>query len=144
MDEVLAVVTIGAPSTVDHVTHNFHANLDEINDKGVAEVTLAGWKFNISKQFIDDVANQNFLDRIGHMKKALLVCHAPLDETVDVENAIDIFGAARHPKRFLSLDHADHLLSRREDASYVADVVAAWAPRYFGDATGASIQDNEK
>lgn len=144
IDEVVAVVTIGAPSTADHVTHNFHASIDEINEKGIAEVTLAGRKFSISKQFIDDVANQNFIEKIGHMKKALLVCHAPLDETVGVENATDIFVAARHPKSFVSLDHADHLLSRREDAVYVADVIAAWASRYIEADAGASTQDNEK
>ena len=144
IDEILAVVTIGAPSTADHVTHNFHASLDEIEKNGAAEVTLAGRKFNISKQFIDDVADQKFLEKIGHMKKALLVCHAPLDETVGVENAADIFAAARHPKSFLSLDHADHLLSKREDAVYVADVVAAWASRYFGADAMILSQDNER
>ncbi len=142
--EVKAVVTIGAPSTAEHVTKNFHASLDEIETNGIAEVTLVGRKFNISKQFIDDVADQNFLPNIGHMKKALLVCHAPLDETVGVENATDIFLAARHPKSFLSLDHADHLLSRRADAMYVADVIAAWSSRYFETVAATSTQDNEK
>ena len=143
IEEVKAVVTIGAPCAADHVTHNFHGSLEEIKEKGVAEVSLAGRKFNISKQFIDDIADQNFLKKIGNMKKALLICHAPLDETVSVDNATDIFLAARHPKSFLSLDHADHLLRRREDAVYVADVVAAWSSRYFGS-VAAATQDNEK
>ncbi len=142
--EAKAVITIGAPSTAAHVTKNFHASLDEIMKNGAAEVTLAGRKFNISKQFIDDVDDHNFLPNIGHMKKALLVCHAPLDETVGIANATDIFIAARHPKSFLSLDHADHLLSRREDAVYVAEVVAAWSSRYFESHVAVSTQDNEK
>ncbi len=142
--DVSAVVTIGAPSTADHVTHNFHANLDEIKDKGAAEVTLAGRKFKIAKQFLDDVANQDFLSQIGRMKKALLVCHAPRDEIVGVDNATDIFAAARHPKSFLSLDDADHLLSRREDAVYVADVIAAWASRFFESQGKVSDQDNSE
>ena len=142
--EAKAVITIGAPSTAAHVTKNFQASLDDIQKNGVAEVTLAGRKFNISKQFIDDVADQNFLPKIGHMKKALLVCHALFDETVGIDNATDIFGAARHPKSFLSLDHADHLLSKREDAVYVAEVVAAWSSRYFAAPAAVSTQDNER
>jgi len=103
MEDVRAVVTIGAPSTAEHVTHNFHANLDEIREQGTSQVTLAGRKFRITKQFLDDVADQNFIKNVGHMKKALLVCHAPLDEIVGIENATDIFVAARHPNvSFLS------------------------------------------
>ena len=144
IEEVLAVVTIGAPSTADHVTHNFQTNLDEIKEKGSAEVYLAGRKFKISKQFLDDVANQDFLEKIGRMKKALLICHAPRDEVVGVENATEIFAAARHPKSFLSLDHADHLLSKREDAVYVSDVVAAWASRFFEPQDHVTDQDNSE
>ncbi|MEQ9448932.1 MAG: alpha/beta fold hydrolase, partial [Rhodospirillaceae bacterium] len=104
IDSAKAVVTIGAPSNAEHVTHNFSASVDEIKEKGSAEVSLAGRTFRISKQFLDDVASQSFLEDVRHMKKALLVCHAPLDETVGVENATDIFLAARHPKSFVSLD----------------------------------------
>jgi putative redox protein len=129
--EATAVVTIAAPASADHVTHNFAADLAEINEKGTARVTLAGRPFAITKQFLDDVAGQNFLDGVGQLKKALLVCHAPRDEYVGIDNATRIFAAARHPKSFLSLDTADHLLRRREDAIYVADVIAAWASRYL-------------
>jgi len=126
-----AVVTIGAPASAAHVTHNFAAKLEDIVEHGTAEVTLAGRSFTITKQFLDDLTEQTFLDDIGNMKKALLVCHAPRDEYVGIDNASAIFTAARHPKSFLSLDSADHLLRKRSDAVYVADVIATWASRYL-------------
>ncbi len=129
--EATAVVTIGAPASADHITHAFSANLPEILERGTAEVTLAGRTFTITKQFLDDLAGQNFLDELGKMRKALLVCHAPQDEYVSIENASTIFTAARHPKSFLSLDTADHLLRAQTDCIYVADVIASWASRYL-------------
>jgi putative redox protein len=126
-----AVVTIGAPASAAHVTHNFAAKLEDIVEHGTAEVTLAGRSFTITKQFLDDLTEQTFLDDIGNMKKALLVCHAPRDEYVGIDNASAIFTAARHPKSFLSLDSADHLLRKRSDAVYVAEVIATWASRYL-------------
>jgi putative redox protein len=129
--EATAVVTIAAPASAAHVTHNFAADLAEINEKGTAKVTLSGRSFTITKQFLDDVAEQNVLAGLAKLKKALLVCHAPRDEYVGIDNATQIFTAARHPKSFLSLDTADHLLRKREDAIYLADVIAAWASRYL-------------
>ena len=129
--DATAVVTIGAPASAAHVTHNFAANLADMVAKGTAEVTLAGRTFTITKQFLDDLTGQNFLDDLAKMRKALLVCHAPQDEYVSIENASTIFTAARHPKSFLSLDTADHLLRRRSDGIYVADVIATWASRYL-------------
>lgn len=131
VSEATAVVTIAAPASAAHVTHHFAADLAEINEKGTAKVTLSGRSFTIKKQFLDDVAEQNILDGLGKLKKALLVCHAPRDEYVSIDNATQIFLAARHPKSFVSLDTADHLLRKREDAIYVADVIAAWASRYL-------------
>jgi len=133
--EAKAVVTIGAPSQAQHVLHNFKGSLDEIGAKGSATVTLAGRQFVIAKQFLDDVASHNFLDGVARMNKALLVCHAPRDEVVGIDNATAIFVAARHSKSFLSLDTADHLLRKREDAIYVADVIAAWVSRYLPQST---------
>jgi putative redox protein len=129
--EATAVVTIGAPASAAHVTHNFAADLAEIKEKGTAKVTLSGRSFTITKQFLDDVAEQNVLADLARLKKALLVCHAPRDEYVSIDNATQIFVAAKHPKSFLSLDTADHLLRKREDAIYLADVIAAWASRYL-------------
>jgi putative redox protein len=129
--EATAVVTIGAPASAAHVTHNFAADLAEIKEKGTGKVTLSGRSFTITKQFLDDVAEQNVLAGLARLKKALLVCHAPRDEYVSIDNATQIFVAAKHPKSFLSLDTADHLLRKREDAIYLADVIAAWASRYL-------------
>ncbi|GAU86275.1 bifunctional alpha/beta hydrolase/OsmC family protein [Bosea sp. BIWAKO-01] len=129
--EATGVVTIGAPASAVHVTHNFAADVAEIEEKGTATVTLAGRSFTITRQFLDDVADQNILDGLAKLKKALLVCHAPRDEYVGIDNASQIFAAARHPKSFLSLDTADHLLRKRQDAIYIADAIAAWASRYL-------------
>jgi uncharacterized OsmC-like protein/alpha/beta superfamily hydrolase len=129
--DAVGVATIGAPASAAHVTHNFAANVADIVAKGTAEVTLAGRRFTITRQFLDDLAEQNFLDRLGHLNKALLVCHAPRDEYVGIDNASAIFTAARHPKSFLSLDTADHLLRHHKDGIYAADVIATWASRYL-------------
>jgi len=136
--EATAVVTIGAPASAAHVTHNFAADLAEIKEKGTAKVTLSGRSFTITKQFLDDVAEQNVLAGLAKLKKALLVCHAPRDEYVSIDNATQIFVAAKHPKSFLSLDTADHLLRKREDAIYLADVIAAWASRYLPSAEASA------
>jgi uncharacterized OsmC-like protein/alpha/beta superfamily hydrolase len=129
--ELKAVATIGAPADADHVVHNFHASLDTIESDGEATVSLAGREFTIKKQFLDDVRGTSLKERISALKPALIVFHAPLDQTVGIENASAIFSAARHPKSFISLDGADHLLSRRQDAVFVADVLAGWANRFL-------------
>ncbi len=130
--EAVAVATIGAPADPGHVAHLFRDSAPEIEAKGEAVVELAGRSFRIKKQFLDDISGQNLDAAIGGLGKALLVFHAPRDATVGIENAGHIFGAAKHPKSFVSLDDADHLLSRKADAVYVARVLAAWAGRYLG------------
>ncbi len=132
--EVKAVCTIAAPADPGHVTHLIQHGLAEIEANGEAEVTIGGRPFRISKQFLDDIGSQRLEERIAKLRRALLVFHGPRDETVGIENATRIFVAAKHPKSFVSLDQADHLLSRREDAVYVGDVVAAWAKRYLDGA----------
>lgn len=132
--ELKAVATIGAPADADHVVHNFQASLDTIEADGEATVSLAGREFTIKKQFLDDLRGTSLKDRIAALKPALIVFHAPLDQTVGIENASAIFSAARHPKSFVSLDGADHLLSRRQDAVFVADVLAGWANRFLPSA----------
>jgi uncharacterized OsmC-like protein/fermentation-respiration switch protein FrsA (DUF1100 family) len=129
--EVKAIATIGAPSDVEHVLHNFHADLDRIEKEGVADVSLAGRPFTIRKQFLDDARGQNLVDRIAKLRRAVLVLHAPTDAQVGIENAGAIFAAAKHPKSFVSLDGADHLLTGREDGRFAAHVIAAWAARYI-------------
>jgi fermentation-respiration switch protein FrsA (DUF1100 family) len=129
--EVKAVVTIGAPAEPSHVTHLFGEQIEEIERYGEAEVDLAGRPFHIKRQFIEDVASHKLSDKIARLGRALLVMHSPLDDTVDISNATRILAAARHPKSFVSLDDADHLVTRREDALYVANVIAAWSARYI-------------
>jgi putative redox protein len=129
----VAVATIAAPADPAHVAHLFTDKRAEIEAKGEAEVLLAGRPFRIKKQFLDDVANQNSAEKLARLGKALLIFHAPRDQIVGIENAGAIFQAAKHPKSFVSLDDADHLLTRRADAIYVADVLAAWADRYIGE-----------
>lgn len=128
--EARAVVTIAAPSDAAHVVENFAADLDRIETDGRAEVRLAGRRFTISRDFLEDVRGVRVADAVSALGRALLVFHAPRDETVGIDNARRIFEAAMHPKSFVSLDDADHLLTRPEDAIYLADVLAAWAARY--------------
>jgi uncharacterized OsmC-like protein/alpha/beta superfamily hydrolase len=129
--EAKAVATIGAPFDSAHVLESFGGHIDEIERDGEASVELAGRKFRIRKDFVDDVRTQNMKEHIGGLRRALIVFHAPRDATVGIDNAGAIFTAAKHPKSFISLDDADHLLTRRADAIYVADVLAAWAGRYL-------------
>jgi len=129
--EVKAVATIGAPSDPSHVTNLFHDQIDAIESQGEAEVQLAGRPFRIKRQFLQDVAEQRLSDKIREMRKPLLVMHSPRDTTVGIDNALQIFQAAKHPKSFISLDGADHLLARKSDALYVADIIAAWGRRYI-------------
>lgn len=129
--EVKAVVTIGAPSDPGHVTGLFKDQLERIETDGEAEVQLAGRPFRIKRQFLLDVREQVLTTRIAQLRRALLVMHSPRDDTVDISNALQIFTAAKHPKSFVSLDDADHLLTLRSDAVYAANLLAAWSERYL-------------
>lgn len=130
--ECRAVATIGSPSNTDHILHQFEDKLDEILEEGKAEVSLAGRPFIIKEQFIEDVTQQDMECHIHELERALMVFHSPQDRTVGIHNAGEIYGRARHPKSFVSLDGADHLLLKNPaDAEYVARVLAAWACRYI-------------
>ena len=139
--EARGVVTIAAPSDPSHVLHLFKDHVPQIREHGELEVSLAGRPFRIRSEFLDDVASHVLKEKIATLRKALLVFHSPADETVGIENATAIFVAAKHPKSFVSLAGADHLLSRREDADYVADVLAAWSERYLDMPESAEIPD---
>jgi uncharacterized OsmC-like protein/fermentation-respiration switch protein FrsA (DUF1100 family) len=136
--EARAVATIAAPSDPHHVTHLFRESVPAIEAAGEAEVQIAGRPFRIRKEFLDDVAEQRLADRIARLGRPLLLFHAPLDQTVGIENAGAIFQAAKHPKSFVSLDGADHLVSRREDAARIARIVAAWVESYVPAAAEAA------
>ncbi|MGK2930582.1 MAG: bifunctional alpha/beta hydrolase/OsmC family protein, partial [Acidimicrobiales bacterium] len=130
--EAVAVATIGAPFDPAHLTNLFPDEVrDELEREGDAEVVLAGRTFRVRRQLLEDLNSHNLADAIGTLGRALLVFHSPVDEIVDVDNARRIFQAARHPRSFVSLDGADHLLTRRSDASYVSDVLSSWASRYL-------------
>jgi len=126
-----AVVTIAAPSDPAHVVGLFKDHVDKIREQGQVEVQLAGRPFRIKREFLDDVAQQRIEDCLANLRKALLVFHSPTDDIVGIENASRIFLTAKHPKSFVSLAGADHLLSKKDDAVYVANVIAAWAERYL-------------
>lgn len=126
-----AVVTIGAPADPGHVRHLLASSVGEIEMAGEAEVILAGRSFRIRKKFLDDLEETRQADTIRHLGRALLVFHSPVDTIVGIENAAGIFQAARHPKSFISLDRADHLLSDPTDSRYVGEVLVAWVRKYL-------------
>ena len=131
ISEVVAVATIAAPMDADHATHLLAGGLEEIMTRGEAEVRIGGRPFTIRRSFVHDLAAQDQQSRIAGLRRSLLILHSPQDAVVGIENATRIFGAARHPKSFVSLDGADHLLTSPKDADYVAEVVTAWASRYL-------------
>ncbi len=131
---VKAVAVIGAPADPAHVLKQFGADLATIERDGAAEVRIGGRPFTVRRDFVEDARIHDLKGRIAALHRALLVLHSPIDAVVGIENATDIFLAARHPKSFVSLDAADHLLTRNADADYAADVIAAWASRYVGGA----------
>lgn len=127
----VAVATIGSPADPAHVTHMLTGAEEALAEDGIAEVQLGGRPFRIRKQFVDDLAAHNLPTAVASLRKAILIMHAPLDDIVEVDNASALFVAAKHPKSFVSLDKADHLLSRSEDSRYVGEVLATWATRYL-------------
>ncbi|NVJ58806.1 MAG: alpha/beta fold hydrolase [Gammaproteobacteria bacterium] len=130
--EVAAVVTLGAPADATHVSKQFSCDIEAIKRDGKAKVNLAGRPFIIKQQFLDDISKSD-TQNIEHLNKALLIMHSPVDQVVSIEQAEKIYRAAKHPKSFITLDTADHLISKAEDAEYVAEIIAAWATRYIPD-----------
>lgn len=132
LPECKAVATIGSPCDTLHIIHQFAGQLEEIEEEGEAQVLLAGRPFVIKEQFLEDVANQDMGKAISTLGRALMVFHSPQDRVVGIQNASHIYSEARHPKSFVSLDKADHLLLRNpKDAAYIARVLTAWASRYI-------------
>ena len=131
LESIKAVVTIGAPASADHVAHLFAEERERIESAGEARVKLGGRQFNIKQQFLDDIANFSGTEQYARLRAALLIFHSPFDRIVPIDEAARIYQAARHPKSFISLDQADHLVSKPADAEYVATTIAAWASRYL-------------
>jgi uncharacterized OsmC-like protein/pimeloyl-ACP methyl ester carboxylesterase len=136
-----AVVTIAAPSDPAHVTCLFKERIEDIRRDGKVEVSLAGRPFHITREFLDDIAEHGLMAHVANLHKALLIMHSPTDDTVGIDNATRIFVTAKHPKSFVSLADADHLLGGKRDAAYVADVIAAWATRYLEPAASEPAAD---
>ena len=135
LPDVTAVATIGAPADVEHVLHLLAADdRDRIREEGAAEVTIGGRTFTVGSQFLDDIGSHRLLDTVAGLDASLLFLHSPVDATVGVDNARRLYEAARHPKSYVTLDDADHLLTDPADARYAAEVIAAWADRYLPDA----------
>jgi putative redox protein len=138
--EAKCVATVAAPSDPSHVTHWFKDQIPEIREKGELEVSLAGRPFRIKREFLDDIAEHRLTETVSQLHKPLLIFHSPTDNTVGINNATHLFVAAKHPKSFISLTGADHLLSQKKDAVYVADMISAWAMRYL-DAAPAEAEN---
>jgi len=152
LDSIEAVATIAAPSTANHVRHLFSSAEDTITADGATDIRIGSRTFPIKRQLLDDLDQYADADHLRHLNRALLVFHSPVDTIVSIDEAARIYQSARHPKSFISLDDADHLLSRREEAEYVADTLVAWAGRYLGlsdasfernDATAPGIEGND-
>jgi putative redox protein len=131
LDNIQAIVTIGSPADVQHVTKQFEGQVKELEKNEEAEVLIGGRQFKISGEFVDGFKQHNLPETIKKLRKPILVMHSPIDEIVGINNAHEIYHNAKHPKSFVSLDSADHLLTKKEDSIYVGDMVASWASRYI-------------
>jgi len=140
VDSAVAVATIGSPSDPGHVAHMFLGSEEDLRDRGEAVVKLGGRPFLMKQQFLDDLKKQDLPSSVGSLRKALLIMHAPLDDIVEIDNASALFGAAKHPKSFVSLDNADHLLSKEVDSRYAGRVLASWASRYLPTSPSPTLQ----
>jgi len=130
LKDIKAVVTIGAPSNVANIQRHF-SDVDIIKEKGEAEIKIAGRKFNVKKQFLDDIDHTKLLEIIKKLNKPVLIMHSPIDEIVGIENAKNLYDALSHPKSFISLDKADHLITKTKDADYISSIIAAWSSNYL-------------
>lgn len=131
LDEVKAVATIGAPATVNHVTHLFSHQVNEVKDKGAIEVNIGGRPFVINQDFVKEFSKTDLPEIVKNLRKPLLIMHSPFDKIVGIENAQQLYVNAHHPKSFVTLDNADHLLSVEKDSQYAGEIIGTWAKRYF-------------
>jgi uncharacterized OsmC-like protein/esterase/lipase len=139
LESIQAVATIGSPSNPQHVQHLFQNSIEEINQSGQALVSIGGRPFTIKKEFLEDLSAMTLPKVVKNMRKAILILHSPQDTTVGIDNANELYLAAHHPKSFISLDGADHLLNREADSLYAGEVIASWAKRYLPDEEKPSL-----
>ena len=142
LENIKAVATVGAPATVGHVKHLFSHGIDQIKDKGKVEVNIGGRPFKIDEEFVSDFDKTDLLDIVKTLRKPLLILHSPIDTIVGIKNAEQLYHNAHHPKSFVSLDNADHLLSKSEDSKYVGNVIATWVERYFETKENIMLETN--
>ncbi|WP_299777890.1 bifunctional alpha/beta hydrolase/OsmC family protein [uncultured Formosa sp.] len=142
LESVKAVATVGAPATANHVTHLFSHGFDDVKEKGDVQVNIGGRPFNINKEFVDDFSKTDLPEITKNLRKPLLIMHAPFDTVVPIENAERLYKIAHHPKSFVSLDQANHLLTDSRDSEYVGNVIGTWVQRYF-EAKDSDILDTE-
>lgn len=142
--EAKAIATIGTPADVMEVVRLVGASPEDVRAKGQADIVIDGHRFTIRRQFLEDAAQYRIVEALAQLRKALLILHAPLDEIVGIDNAARLYGAAKHPKSFISLDHAGHLLQDPRDAAYAARVIAAWGSRFLDELPQAEPVDHNR
>jgi alpha/beta superfamily hydrolase len=128
---IKAIVTIGAPANPSHISHLFSDSVSEIIENGIAELSIGGRPFKIKEHFLNDIKSQKIEVAIANLNVPIMIFHSPIDQTVEIDNAAKIYKTAKHPKSFISLDKADHLLSDKEDSEFVGLMIAAWSKRYL-------------
>ncbi|MDO6738848.1 bifunctional alpha/beta hydrolase/OsmC family protein [Wenyingzhuangia sp. 2_MG-2023] len=144
ISSIQAIATIGAPSSPQHIQHLFKNDIEKIEANGKAIVTIGGRSFPISKQLIDDISKTNMHEVVKTLRKPLLLLHSPQDTVVGIHNASEIYAQAMHPKSFVSLDGADHLLSNKEDSLYAGQIIAHWGSRYIDKSTEKKLKTSEQ
>ncbi|SDR88330.1 alpha/beta fold hydrolase [Gramella sp. MAR_2010_147] len=144
IESIKCMVTINAPSNLSHVQKHFESSLDEIEKEGFANIKIGGRGFKIKKQFIEDLKTNQDASALKEIRKSLLVMHSPQDEIVSINHAEELYKAAWHPKSFVSLDGADHMLSNKEDSEYVAAVISAWASKYLKEPTAPELETDHE
>jgi putative redox protein len=144
IESIKAVATIGAPSSPDHVQHLFKSDLEEIKEKGKATVSIGGREFSLKKEFLEDIESKKMESCIKSLRKPILIMHSPQDNTVGIQNAKELYHYAHHPKSFISIDGADHLLSNKEDSIYVGNIISGWASRYLEIPSKKSIKTSHQ
>ena len=142
LESVRAVATLGAPAEPEHVKHLIQDETGKLESEGIAQVSIGGRPFTVKKAFLEDLERSTLVENLDSLRKALLVLHSPIDNTVSVDNAATIFTAAKHPKSYASLDNADHLLSREADSRYAGEVIAAWSAKYLDAPNKPSWRDD--
>ena len=144
LDSVKAVATIGAPSEPEHVSNLLLDSIETIEKEGKATVSIGGRQFCIKKQFLDDLNNKNMFSLLRNLRKAILIMHSPQDQIVEIENASNIYLSAYHPKSFLTLDGADHMLTNKSDATYAGNMIASWVTRYIDIPKKETLQTHKQ